>query len=88
MIKENSVLIDVGINEVPGSDGKPVYVGDIDYNSCYNKAIAITPVPGGIGTVTSALLFVNLLRACIGLKKDNKSIDDFLGLIFNENHND
>ena len=88
MIKENSVLIDVGINEVPGPEGKPVYVGDIDYNSCYDKAIAITPVPGGIGTVTSALLFVNLLRACMGLKKDNKSIDDFLGLIFNEIHND
>jgi len=87
-IKENSVLIDVGINEISGDKGKPAYVGDIDYNSCYDKALAITPVPGGVGTVTSALLFLNLLRACLGLKKDNKSIDDFLGLIFNENQND
>lgn len=88
MIKADVVLIDVGINEVLKADCKPTYVGDIDYNSCYDKAMAITPVPGGVGTVTSALLFLNLLRACIGLKKDNKSIDDFLGLIFNANHND
>ena len=88
MIKADVVLIDVGINEVLKEDCKPSYVGDIDYKSCYDKAMAITPVPGGVGTVTSALLFLNLLRACIGLKKDNKSIDDFLGLIFNANHND
>lgn len=82
MVKESSVLIDVGINEVTGDDGKPKYVGDIDYNSCFAKALAITPVPGGIGTVTSALLFLNLTQACMNRDGSNKSIDDFLPLIF------
>lgn len=88
MIKENVIIIDVGINEVPGEHGKPKYVGDVDYNSCYDKAMAITPVPGGVGTVTSSLLFLNLLRAYYDPKKDNKSIDAFLGLIFDEIHNE
>ncbi len=84
LVKENSVLIDVGINEVLAADGKAVYVGDIDYNSCYHKALAITPVPGGIGTVTSALLFLNLLQAYLNRDGANKSIDDFLPLIFDD----
>lgn len=88
MIKENAILIDVGINEIPGAEGKPAYVGDIDYNSCFDKAQAITPVPGGIGTVTSSLLFLNLLRAYLGTENDNKSLDCFLGLIFDANHNE
>jgi methylenetetrahydrofolate dehydrogenase (NADP+)/methenyltetrahydrofolate cyclohydrolase len=84
MIKENSVLVDVGINEVTDADGKTKYVGDIDYKSCYDKALAITPVPGGIGTITSALLFLNLLQAYLNREGANKSIDDFLPLIFSE----
>jgi len=84
MIKNNSILIDVGINEVTDSEGNAIYVGDIDYNSCHDKVLAITPVPGGIGTVTSSLLLLNLVRAsllCAGL---NKSIDELLALIFSE----
>ncbi len=65
MIKENSILIDVGINEKITADKAPAYVGDIDYNDCIDKALAITPVPGGIGAVTTAILFSNLVRACL-----------------------
>ncbi|MGC9362898.1 MAG: bifunctional 5,10-methylenetetrahydrofolate dehydrogenase/5,10-methenyltetrahydrofolate cyclohydrolase [Candidatus Syntrophosphaera sp.] len=84
MIKENCVLIDVGINEKTDADGTTSYVGDIDYNSCYDKALAITPVPGGIGSVTTSLLFLNLCKACLADGGINKSIDDFLALIFND----
>lgn len=82
MIKNNSVLIDVGINEVKKPDGSLGYVGDIDYNSCFDKALAITPVPGGIGSVTTSLLFLNLLKACLGTMGVNKDVDCFLDFIF------
>lgn len=84
MIKNNSVLIDVGINEQKRADGKPGYVGDIDYNACYGKALAITPVPGGIGSVTTSLLFLNLLKAALAAQGINKTVDDFLDFIFKE----
>lgn len=84
MIKAESVLIDVGINQITDKDGKQRYVGDIDYNTCFDKAAAITPVPGGIGSVTSSLLFLNLLKACFTAHNINKSIDDFLNYIFIE----
>ena len=84
MIKENSILIDVGINEKIDGSGKISYVGDIDYNDCIDKAMAITPVPGGIGTVTSSLLFLNLLKATLNACQINKTIDDFLSLIFDD----
>jgi len=84
MIKKNAVLLDVGINEIINPDESQGYVGDIDYNSCFDKALAITPVPGGIGTVTTSLLFLNLLKASLAAKGTNKNIDDFLDLIFEE----
>lgn len=84
MVGQNSVLIDVGINEVINSDGSSTYTGDIDYDACLPKASAITPVPGGIGSVTSAYLFLNLVKACLDARKANKSIDDFLSFIFND----
>lgn len=84
MIKKNAVLIDVGINEITKADGSQRYVGDIDYKSCFDKALAITPVPGGIGTVTTSLLFLNLLKASLAAKGTNKNIDEFLDLIFEE----
>ncbi|MBW6513911.1 MAG: bifunctional 5,10-methylenetetrahydrofolate dehydrogenase/5,10-methenyltetrahydrofolate cyclohydrolase [Candidatus Syntrophosphaera sp.] len=84
MIKENCVLIDVGINEKIAPDGKSRYVGDVDYNSCLDKALAITPVPGGVGSVTTPLLFLNLLKACMAASGQNKTVDDFLGLIFDD----
>jgi len=66
MIKENCILIDVGINEKINAEGSVSYVGDIDYNSCYDKALAITPVPGGIGSITTSLLLRNLSLAASG----------------------
>jgi methylenetetrahydrofolate dehydrogenase (NADP+)/methenyltetrahydrofolate cyclohydrolase len=63
-IKEGAVVIDVGINRVE-KDGKGKLVGDVDYASCYPKASAITPVPGGVGPMTIALLLNNtLIAAC------------------------
>lgn len=58
MIKENAILIDVGINF---EDGK--MVGDIDFEDVKEKAYAITPVPGGIGMITNALLIDNIIKS-------------------------
>ena len=88
MIGENTVIIDVGINEQIDAEGKVSFVGDVDFNACVGKALAITPVPGGIGTVTSSIVFLNLLRAVKGVQKDNKTIDDFLTLIFIGTHDE
>src|SRR5215813_13295789 len=63
-IKEGAVVIDVGINRIE-RDGKGKLVGDVDYASAYPKASAITPVPGGVGPMTIALLLNNtLIAAC------------------------
>ena len=58
MIKDNAILIDVGINF---QDGK--ICGDIDFEDVKEKAYAITPVPGGIGVVTNALLIDNIINS-------------------------
>jgi methylenetetrahydrofolate dehydrogenase (NADP+)/methenyltetrahydrofolate cyclohydrolase len=60
MVREGAVVIDVGTNRV---DGK--LVGDVDYDAVSQKAAAITPVPGGVGPMTRAMLLVNTVRtAC------------------------
>src|SRR5690606_34680652 len=59
MIKPGAVVIDVGINRLP--DGR--LVGDVDFESARNVAGAITPVPGGVGPMTIAMLLVNTLEA-------------------------
>lgn len=59
MIKPGAVVIDVGINRLP--DGK--LVGDVDFPSASQVAAAITPVPGGVGPMTIAMLLVNTLEA-------------------------
>ena len=64
MVKENAVVIDVGINRV---DGK--LVGDVNFNEVCEKASYITPVPGGVGPMTIAMLMQNTLTAA---KKQNK----------------
>lgn len=58
MIKEGAVLIDVGINRVDDDSRERGYriVGDIDFDGCKEKASAITPVPGGVGRMTIAML--------------------------------
>ena len=58
MVKNNAVVIDVGINRL---DGK--LVGDVDFASVSNQASLITPVPGGVGPMTIAMLMENTLQA-------------------------
>lgn len=86
MVKENAILLDVGINEIIGSGGDSSYVGDIDYNACYDKALGITPVPGGIGRITTSLLYLNLIKAAMLAHRINKSVDEYIDVIFSENH--
>lgn len=61
MVKEGSVLIDVGVNRL--EDGK--LCGDIDFEGCKDKASAITPVPGGVGPMTIAMLMKNCVKAAV-----------------------
>ena len=63
MVKDGAVVIDVGMNRV---DGK--LYGDVDYDGVAKKASAITPVPGGVGPMTIAMLMQNTLTAA---KKQN-----------------
>lgn len=63
MIKPGAVVIDIGINQIEGPDGKPKVVGDCDYEACRAVAGWITPVPGGVGPVTVAILMRNTVVA-------------------------
>ncbi|MES2461918.1 MAG: bifunctional methylenetetrahydrofolate dehydrogenase/methenyltetrahydrofolate cyclohydrolase FolD [Armatimonadota bacterium] len=69
MIKPGAVVLDAGYNRVPGRDQD---VGDCDFESCSQVASAITPVPGGVGPMTIAMLLANTVTAAersIGLGK-------------------
>ncbi len=59
MVKEGSVVIDVGINRL--DDGS--IVGDVDFDEVSKKASYITPVPGGVGPMTIAMLLNNVVKA-------------------------
>ncbi|MCH2510390.1 MAG: bifunctional methylenetetrahydrofolate dehydrogenase/methenyltetrahydrofolate cyclohydrolase FolD [Dehalococcoidia bacterium] len=65
MVKEGAVVIDVGINRVDDDSRKSGYrlVGDVNFEEVSEKASAITPVPGGVGPMTIAMLLVNTLTA-------------------------
>jgi methylenetetrahydrofolate dehydrogenase (NADP+)/methenyltetrahydrofolate cyclohydrolase len=63
MVKPGATVIDVGINRTP--DG---LVGDVDFEPACERARAITPVPGGVGPMTIAMLLRNTLRAAEGLQ--------------------
>jgi methylenetetrahydrofolate dehydrogenase (NADP+)/methenyltetrahydrofolate cyclohydrolase len=65
MVKEGVVVVDVGINRVEDATRKNGYrlVGDVAYDEVFEKASAITPVPGGVGPMTIAMLLMNTLRA-------------------------
>lgn len=65
MVKEGAVVIDVGINR--GEDGK--LKGDVDFEEVSKKASYITPVPGGVGPMTIAMLMTNVVKAA---KEQNK----------------
>jgi methylenetetrahydrofolate dehydrogenase (NADP+)/methenyltetrahydrofolate cyclohydrolase len=68
IVKENVVVIDVGINRVEDATAKTGYkiVGDVDFENVKNVASAITPVPGGVGPMTIAMLMKNTLDAAKG----------------------
>ena len=57
---EDTLVIDVGIND----DGNGKICGDVDYEKVNNKVKGITPVPGGVGTVTTAILLKHVVQAC------------------------
>lgn len=59
MIKKGAIVVDAGVNEVEGGG----YVGDVDFESAEKVAGYISPVPGGVGSMTTALLFRNLIKA-------------------------
>jgi len=62
-IKDNIIIIDIGINRI-NCDNKKGYkiVGDVDYNDVFNKVNAISPVPGGVGPMTIAMLLENCVN--------------------------
>jgi methylenetetrahydrofolate dehydrogenase (NADP+)/methenyltetrahydrofolate cyclohydrolase len=66
MIREGAVVIDVGINRVDDPSSVKGYrlVGDVDFDSVAPKCAAITPVPGGVGPMTIAMLMANTITAC------------------------
>ncbi len=72
MVKDGVAIIDVGINRVEDSEAKRGYrlVGDVDYDAIAPRSSHITPVPGGVGPMTVAMLMQNTLRA---FKKANAS---------------
>ncbi len=66
MVKDNVTVIDVGITRVGDSSKKSGYrlLGDVDFDEVSKKASFITPVPGGVGPMTIAMLLKNTLLAC------------------------
>lgn len=65
-VKEGAVVIDVGINRIPDATRPRGYriVGDVDFEAVKDKCSAITPVPGGVGPMTIAMLMANTVKAC------------------------
>lgn len=64
-IKDGCVVIDVGIHRIPWNNKKAYkLVGDVDFDSVKERAYAVTPVPGGIGPMTIAMLMKNTVDAC------------------------
>ena len=67
MVKEGAVVIDVGMNRIDAPERKRGYrlVGDVDFGPVSEKVEAITPVPGGVGPMTIAMLLFNTLKAAL-----------------------
>ena len=65
MVKPGAVVIDVGINRITGDDGKKRTVGDVDFDSVREVAGWLTPVPGGVGPMTVAMLLRNAVDAAL-----------------------
>lgn len=68
MVKDGTIIIDVGMNRVEDSTKKSGYrlVGDVDYDDVFPKASMITPVPGGVGPLTIAMLMENTYKSASG----------------------
>ncbi len=65
-VKPGAVVLDVGINRIPDETRPRGYriVGDVDYEAVKDQCSAITPVPGGVGPMTIAMLMANTVKAC------------------------
>ena len=70
MVKDGAVVIDVGINR--GEDGK--LTGDVDFENVEKKASYITPVPGGVGPMTIAMLMNNVIKAAKEQSKEKSNL--------------
>ncbi len=71
MVKDGACVIDVGVNRIPDASKKNGFrlVGDVDFDAVKEKASVITPVPGGVGPMTIAMLMANTLQAAEQLIK-------------------
>lgn len=74
MVKEGVVIVDVGVNRIDDPSAAKGYrqVGDVDFDACAEKASYITPVPGGVGPMTIAMLMTNTILAAersVGIKR-------------------
>jgi methylenetetrahydrofolate dehydrogenase (NADP+)/methenyltetrahydrofolate cyclohydrolase len=65
MIKPGAVVIDVGINRIAGPDGKSITVGDVAFDEAVEVAGHLSPVPGGVGPMTVAMLLRNTVDAAL-----------------------
>lgn len=74
MVREGAVVIDVGINRIIDKNSNKGYkiVGDVDFENVAPKTSYITPVPGGVGKMTIAMLLVNTLKAYLRIEKKNE----------------
>jgi methylenetetrahydrofolate dehydrogenase (NADP+)/methenyltetrahydrofolate cyclohydrolase len=66
MVKPGAVVVDVGINRIKGEDGKRITVGDVAFDEVKDIAGHISPVPGGVGPMTVAMLLRNTCDAALG----------------------
>ena len=73
-VNEGTVVIDIGINKVEDLSKKNGYrlVGDVDFENVKNKASYITPVPGGVGPMTIAILMKQIIESCEASQVNSK----------------
>ena len=76
MVKDGAVVIDVGVNRIPDSTKKSGFrlIGDSDFDDLKEKAGYITPVPGGVGPMTIAMLMQNTLESAMGQDGAGKEV--------------
>ena len=76
MVKDGAVVIDVGVNRIPDSTKKSGFrlIGDSDFEDLKEKASYITPVPGGVGPMTIAMLMQNTLESAMGQDGAGKEV--------------